>query len=228
MTAPTQIGMLLFPRMTQLDFTGPYEVFARMPDTAVHIVSASRDAVTTDRGLVLMPTTTYAQCPQLDVIVVPGGPGQQDLMTDEIALEFLRRQAPGARYVTSVCTGALVLGAAGLLRGHRATTHWTCLPLLELLGATPVDARVVVDRNRITGGGVTAGIDFGLHVAATLRGEKVAQQIQLTMEYNPQPPFTSGSPHTAPAEVVSAVRAGGQALQARRLATCQDIAARIP
>jgi cyclohexyl-isocyanide hydratase len=221
-----QIGMLLFPRMTQLDFTGPYEVFARLPNTTVHIVSASLDPVKTDRGLVLAPTTTYADCPPLSVIVVPGGPGQQDLMEDETALAFLRRQAAGARYVTSVCTGALVLGAAGLLDGYRATTHWMSLPLLKYLGAIPVEERVVIDRNRITGGGVTAGIDFGLFVAATLRGDAVAQQIQLQLEYNPQPPFQSGSPHTAPAGIVTALRTAGEPMQARRLATCQAIAKR--
>jgi len=220
--------MLLFPRMTQLDFTGPFEVFARLPDTTVHVVSASLAPVKTDRGLVLAPTVTFGDCPQLDVIVVPGGPGQQELMDDEPVLEFLRRQAAGAKYVTSVCTGALLLGAAGLLTGYRATTHWMSLPLLQVLGALPVDARVVIDRNRITGGGVTAGIDFGLSVAATLHGNAVAQQIQLQMEYNPQPPFQSGSPHTAPAEIVATLRKGGEALQARRLATCRAIAARRP
>ena len=192
MTAPrasTHIGMLLFPNMTQLDFTGPYEVFSRLPDATVHIVASSLDPVRTDRGLVLAPSTTYTACPQLDVVVVPGGPGQEALMQDEGVLDFLRQQAAGAKYVTSVCTGALVLGAAGLLTGYRATTHWTAMPLLPLLGATPVAARIVVDRNRITGGGVTAGIDFGLHLAAVLRGEDVAKQIQLQLEYDPQPPF---------------------------------------
>ena len=135
--ASTHIGMLLFPNMTQLDFTGPYEVFSRLPETTVHIVAASLDPVRTDRGLVLAPSTTYTTCPQLDVVVVPGGPGQEALMQDEGVLGFLRQQAAGAKYVTSVCTGALVLGAAGLLTGYRATTHWTAMPLLPLLGATP-------------------------------------------------------------------------------------------
>ena len=229
MTAPrasTHIGMLLFPNMTQLDFTGPYEVFSRLPETTVHIVAASLDPVRTDRGLVLAPSTTYTTCPQLDVVVVPGGPGQEALMQDEGVLGFLRHQAAGAKYVTSVCTGALVLGAAGLLTGYRATTHWTAMPLLPLLGATPVAARIVVDRNRITGGGVTAGIDFGLHLAAVLRGEDVAEQIQLELEYDPQPPFHSGTPATAPGDVVTAVRTRAEPLQARRLATCQAIARR--
>lgn len=221
-----QIGMLLFPRMTQLDFTGPFEVFARLPDATVHIVSATLHPVKTDRGLMLSPTVTYGDCPKLDVIVVPGGPGQQDLMEDATVLDFLRRQAVGAKCVTSVCTGALVLGAAGLLTGYRATTHWMSLPLLKLLGATPVEERVVIDRNRITGGGVTAGIDFGLFVAATLRGEAVAQQIQLQIEYNPAPPFQSGSPWTAPPAIVAALRSASDAMQSKRRATCEAIAKR--
>ena len=224
---PTRIGLLLFPGMTQLDFTGPYEVFARLPDSTVHIVAKSLDPVRTDRGLVLTPTVTCAECPRLDVVVVPGGPGQQALMEDAEILDFLRHQAQGAQYVTAVCTGSLVLGAAGLLQGYRATTHWLALPLLELLGATPVEARVVVDRNRVTGGGVTAGIDFGLTLAALLRGEAAAQQIQLQMEYNPEPPFAAGSPATAPAEIVAAARHAGERLFAERRATCERAAARL-
>src|SRR5438046_2080484 len=156
----------------------------------------------------------------------PADPAQEALMQDEGVLGFLRQQAAGAKYVTSVCTGALVLGAAGLLTGYRATTHWTAMPLLPLLGATPVAARIVVDRNRLTGGGVTAGIDFGLHLAAVLRGEDVAKQIQLELEYNPQPPFDSGTTATAPGAVITAVRTRAEPLQARRLATCQAIARR--
>lgn len=219
----TQIGMLLFPDMTQLDFTGPFEVFARLPNAEVHAVSRSLKPVRTERGLVMKPTATYKSAPPLDVVVVPGGPGQQLLMTDEGTLAFLRRQAENARYVTSVCTGALVLGAAGLLVGYRATTHWLSLPLLALLGATPVDARVVVDRNRITGGGVTAGIDFGLRVAAVLRGEGVAQSIQLQIEYNPEPPFRAGHPATAPASVVEGLRRKGEPLLRERRALCERI-----
>lgn len=199
-------------------------MFARLPNTEVLVVSKTLEPVRTDRGLILAPTTTYDACPPLHVVVVPGGPGQQGLMDDEAALAFLRHQAAQAKYVTSVCTGALVLGAAGLLRGYRATTHWLSLPPLPLLGAIPVDARVVVDRNRITGGGVTAGIDFGLTLAALLRGDAVAQQIQLQIEYNPAPPFTSGSPATAPASVVAAARSAGERLQARRRVTCEKIA----
>src|ERR1700733_1779526 len=174
-SAPCHIGLLLFPGMTQIDFAGPYEVFARLPDTIVHVVAKTADPVRTERGLVLVPTVTCNACPQLDVLVVPGGPGQQSLMDDEHVLAFLRRQAQQAKYVTSVCTGALVLGAAGLLRGYRATTHWLSLPLIELFGAIAVDERVVVDGNRMTGGGCTAGIDFVLRLAAMLGGGTVGQ-----------------------------------------------------
>jgi len=213
---PCHVGFLIFAGMTQLDFTGPYEVFARLPDTVVHVVSKTPGLIQTDRGLVLVPNVTCGACPPLDVIVVPGGPGQQNLMGDERVLDFLREQAKGARYVTSVCTGALVLGAAGLLRGYRATTHWLSLPLLEMFGAIPVEERVVVDRNRVTGGGITAGIDFSLLLAAILRGETVAQQIQLQMEYSPDPPFDCGSPATAPKALVDASRRAAAALQQER------------
>ncbi|HEX3939672.1 MAG TPA: DJ-1/PfpI family protein [Xanthobacteraceae bacterium] len=226
-TTPLQIGLLIFPDMTQLDFTGPYEVFARLPDTTVHIVAKASGPVRTDRGLVLVPTVTCAACPPLDVIVVPGGPGQQALMDDQEVLGFLRTQAQTARYVTSVCTGALVLGAAGLLTGHRATTHWLSLPLLEMFDAVPVDERVVIDRNRVTGGGVTAGIDFGLRLAAELRGEAIAQQIQLQMEYCPAPPFDAGSPATAPKDIVDKARRAAEPFQRERLETCRRVAARL-
>src|SRR5438046_3443823 len=201
--ASTHIGMLLFPNMTQLDFTGPYEVFSRLPETTVHIVAASLDPVRTDRGLVLAPRTTYTTCPQLDVVVVPGGPGQEALMQDEGVLGFLRQQAAGAKYVTSVCTGSLVLGAAGLLAGYRAVTHWTAMDYLALFGATPTKTRVCVDRNRITGGGVTAGIDFALTLVSILADRQTAEAIQLALEYNPAPPFNAGSPATAPPEVLA-------------------------
>jgi cyclohexyl-isocyanide hydratase len=201
------IGMLLFPRLTQLDLTGPYEVLARLPNTKVHLVAHSLDPVETDRGLTIMPTTTFATCPPLDVIVVPGGPGQQALMDDEVALEFLRRQARHATYTTSVCTGSLVLGAAGLLRGKRATSHWAALEHLPLLGAVPVKEKVVADGNIVTGAGVTSGIDFALSLAAILEGEQTAREIQLQIEYDPEPPFQSGSPESASPETLAALRA---------------------
>jgi cyclohexyl-isocyanide hydratase len=215
-STPYHIGLLLFPKMTQIDFAEPFEVFARLPDTTVHGVAKSLDPVRTDRGLILLPTVTCADCPPLDVVVVPGGPGQHDLTNDEVVLEFLRRQAAQAKYVTSICTGALALGAAGLLSGYRATTHWLSLPLLELYGATAVDQRVVVDRNRVTCGGCTAGLDFGLRLAAMLRGEAIAQQIQLQLEYSPAPPFQSGSPATAPKDVVETVRRAAEPFQRER------------
>ena len=162
--------------------------------------------VKTDRGMEIVPTVPIADCPPLDLVMVPGGPGQQDLMEDEVALEFLRKQAAGAKYVTSVCTGSLVLGAAGLLMGKRATSHWAAIDHLTALGAIPVSQRVVMDGNVITGAGVASGIDFALAVAAILEGEEVARQIQLQIEYDPSPPFDSGSTETASAETLALVK----------------------
>jgi cyclohexyl-isocyanide hydratase len=210
------VGMLIFPRLTQLDMTGPYEVLARLPHTRVHLVAHTLDAVKTDRGMMILPTITYADCPQLDVIVVPGGPGQQDLMEDALVLDFLRKQARGAKYVTSVCTGSLVLGAAGLLKGKRATCHWAAIEHLKALGAIPVSERVVVDGTTITGAGVAAGLDFGLALAAQLESEEVAREIQLQIEYDPAPPFASGSPRTAAPETVARVRSRLAALNDER------------
>ena len=214
--ATRQIGMLLFPALTQIDFTEPYEVFSRMPEAAIHVVAKTLDPVRSERGLVLVPTVTCAACPPLDVLVVPGGPGQHQAMHDEVLLDFLRRQAAQAEYVTSICTGALLLGAAGLLDGYQATTHWLSLPLLELYGAVPVERRVVVDRNRMTASGCTAGLDFALALAAKLAGDAVAQQIQLQLEYCPAPPFASGSPATAPQDIVAAVRSAAEPAQQQR------------
>jgi cyclohexyl-isocyanide hydratase len=220
--AEINVGLLLFPAMTQLDMTGPFEVFARMPRTNVHLVWKALEPVTTDRGLKMLPTTTIAACRPLDVICVPGGPGQVALMQDEAVLDFLRKQAETSRYVTSVCTGSLVLGAAGLLRGYKATCHWLSLDQLALLGAEPVADRIVMDRNRITGGGVTSGIDFALFVAAQLFDESVAKEIQLGIEYDPAPPFDAGSPRSADATLVDSVRAKLADRQAaRRAVTAQ-------
>ena len=202
-----RIGMLIFPRLTQLDMAGPYEVLARLPNTTVDLVAATREPVTTDRGMQILPTTTYADCPPLTVIMVPGGPGQQDLMEDEEALGFLRQQAAQAQFITSVCTGSLVLAAAGLLRAKRATCHWAALEYLALMGAVPVGEKVVVDGNVVTGAGVTSGIDFALSLAALLDGEETAREIQLQIEYDPQPPFNSGSPKTAAPETVATLMA---------------------
>ncbi|WP_446903593.1 DJ-1/PfpI family protein [Burkholderia sp. YIM B11467] len=196
------IGLLVFPGVQQLDLTGPHDVLASLPDAAVHLVWKSRDAVASSSGLALAPTTTFDDCPPLDVICIPGGIGINDLLLDAETIAFVQQRAASARYVTSVCTGALLLGVAGLLRGRRATTHWAFHALLEPLGAVPVRERVVRDGNLITGGGVTAGIDFALTIAAELAGDEEAQAIQLQLEYAPAPPFDAGSPDTAPASVV--------------------------
>jgi cyclohexyl-isocyanide hydratase len=201
-----QIGLILFPRLTQLDLTGPFEVLARLPNADVHLLWKDLDPVVSDVGLRILPTKIFAECPDLDVICIPGGPGMNELLEDEEVLSFVRHQGATARYVTSVCTGALVLGAAGLLQGYKAATHWASMPFLEAFGATAVNTRVCIDRNRITGGGVTAGIDFGLLLAEVLSDRMTAEKIQLYMEYNPQPPFAAGSPDTAPPAVVSEFR----------------------
>ena len=213
---PFQIGLLLFPNLTQLDMTGPYEVFIKFPESRVHLVWKTLDPVTAAGGMQLLPSATFADCPQLDLVCVPGGAGMNALINDEETLDFLRRQAPGARYVTSVCTGSLVLGAAGLLRGKRATTHWMSLPMLAAFGCEPVAERVVVDGNIITGGGVTAGIDFALTVAGEMLGAEAAERIQLGMEYDPHPPFDAGSPDRAAASVVEAVSAAAAPRQTER------------
>jgi cyclohexyl-isocyanide hydratase len=211
-----QIGLLIFPRMTQLDMTGPFEVFARVPNATVHLIWKKIEPVVCDTGLTLTPTTTLSDCPELDVICIPGGPGQIDLMEDGDVIEFVRRQGQQARYVTSVCTGALVLGAAGLLRGYKAATHWASMDNLAHFGAEAVKTRVCIDRNRITGGGVTAGIDFGLVLASKLTDNVTAEKIQLYMEYNPEPPFESGSPDSAPPAVLAAFNEMARGMLTRR------------
>jgi cyclohexyl-isocyanide hydratase len=221
------IGMLIFPRLTQLDMTGPYEVLARLPNTKVYLVAHTMAPVKTDRGMEIVPTITLADCPQLDLVMVPGGAGQQDLMEDAIVLEFLRKQAAGAKYVTSVCTGSLVLGAAGLLKGKRATCHWTAIEHLRPLGAIPMSQRVVMDGNIITGAGVAAGIDFALAVAAILEGEEVAKQIQLQIEYDPSPPFDCGSTEKASAEMVALLRGRGAALSEQRRVVAERVGKRL-
>lgn len=210
------IGLLCFPAVQQLDLTAPYEVFAALPEARVHLIWKDLSPVTSATGLVLTPTTTLAECPPLDVLCVPGGAGINALLLDTEVLDFLRRQAAQARYVTAVCTGALVLGAAGLLRGKRATTHWASLPLLPLLGAKAVAERVVRDGTLFTAGGVTAGMDFALTLAAEIAGEAQAQAIQLGLEYDPAPPFQAGSPDLAPPAVVAAVRTRLNTIQLER------------
>ena len=206
MTAALNIGILIFPKVTQLDATGPAQMLARVPGARIHMIWKTRDPVPTDAGFSIVPNATFADCPQLDLVCVPGGTGQIELMTDQETLDFLRRQATGARYVTSVCTGSLVLGAAGPLEGYKSACHWAWRDMLVDFGAIPVAERVVRDRNRISGGGVTAGIDFGLAVAAELAGEEAAKSIQLGFEYDPQPPFDCGSPEKAGPERVARMR----------------------
>ncbi len=201
------IGMVLFPDLTQLDLTGPYEVLTRAPGAKVHLIARDRSPVASENGLAIVPTTTFADSPPLDILFVPGGWGQVAAGEDPATLEFLRTQGARATWVTSVCTGSLLLGAAGLLRGYRATTHWAFMDLLPLVGAEPVHERVVIDRNRITAGGVTSGIDFGLTLLARLAGPELAQAVQLSLEYDPAPPFRAGHPSVAPPEVVATVRA---------------------
>ncbi|MEZ2590177.1 DJ-1/PfpI family protein [Pantoea agglomerans] len=227
MNRPLQIGLLLFPDVTQLDLTGPWEVFARTPGVECHLIWKDLQPVRSDRGLSILPTTTFADCPPLDVICVPGGPGQIALMSDDVTLNFLRQQADQAKWVTSVCTGSLVLGAAGLLKGYRATSHWSSIDQLALLGAEPVSERVVRDRNRISGAGVTSGIDFALTLVAEIAGDAVAKSVQLQMEYDPEPPFTSGSPHTAPPQEVEQARAKMAEFLATRRAATERAALRL-
>ncbi|MBB4816309.1 MULTISPECIES: isonitrile hydratase [Pseudomonas] len=196
------IGFVLFPGIQQLDLTGPYDVLGSLPDVKLHLVWKDLAPVTSSTGLVFTPTMTYADCPALDVICVPGGSGVGALMEDPVTLDFLKAQADTARYVTSVCTGSLVLGAAGLLRGRKATTHWAYHDMLAPLGAIPVQDRVVRDANLLTGGGITAGIDFALTLAAELYSPEAAQLVQLQLEYAPAPPFNAGRPDTAPQAVL--------------------------
>lgn len=203
MTLP--IGMLVYPSITQLDLTAPYEVLHRVPDAKVHLVWKTKEPVRTESGFALLPDTTLDDCPDLDVVFVPGGFGQAALMKDDAVLSFLRRQSLQAKYVTSVCTGSLLLGAAGLLEGYEATTHWAYVDLLPIFGATHKKGRVVRDRNRITAGGVTAGIDFGFALATELAGEAVAKKIRLGLEYDPSP-STGGHPDTADPAHVEEIR----------------------
>lgn len=222
-----QIGLLLFPNLTQLDLTRPFEVFARTPGAEVHLLWKTLEPVRDDRGMRILPSRTLAETPQLDVICVPGGPGQIDLMLDDEVLDFLRAQAKDARWITSVCTGSLVLGAAGLLKGYKATTHWASHDQLAMFGAEPVQARYVIDRNRATGGGVTAGIDFALKLVAEMLGENVAKGIQLSIEYNPAPPFDAGSPDRAGEAVVGPMRGMMAPMLQKRLAASKLAAARL-
>jgi cyclohexyl-isocyanide hydratase len=227
MSKPLQIGIPIFPNVTQLDFTGPLQVFSSLPNTTIHLIWKRIEPVTTDTVLTITPTVSFADCPQLDVICVPGGAGTDDMVNDVEMHDFLRAQAAAAKYITSVCTGSLVLGAAGLLNGYRATTHWTAMEYLGPYGALPTKTRVCVDRNRVTGGGITAGIDFALTLVSVMVGREMAEAIQLRLEYNPAPPFNSGSPDTASPEILARMNQWIEAGRERRSAANQRAAARL-
>ncbi len=228
--AAFRIGLLLFPGLTQLDLTGPYEVFARVPGATVYLLWKTLEPVRSDRGMAILPTATLETCPPLDLVCVPGGPGVNEVLTDSEVLGFLRRTAPGARYITSVCSGSLVLGAAGLLRRRRAGSHWMSREMLRSFGAEPVDERTVIDGNVVTGGGVTAGIDLALRVVAEIAGRDTAEAIQLAIEYDPRPPFDAGSPHRARQDLVQQVVRAAQPMlrdraeQVRRAAAAMEAA----
>lgn len=221
---PIRIGLLAFPGLTQLDLTGPAQVFSTLPDARVHVLWKTRDPIAADGGITLAPDTTLDECPRLDVVCVPGGAGVVPLMEDQEILAFLRQRAEEARFVGSICTGSLVLAAAGLLRGRKATTHWGWTDLLAPLGAIHAPGRVVRDGKFFTGGGVTAGIDFALSIIAELAGPEAAQAIQLGIEYAPAPPFNAGSPDTAPESVIRLVRARMSARRAERDAVIARVA----
>lgn len=221
------IGALVFDGMDQIDLTGPFEVFSRLPNTSCRLYGITSGSVRDVRGLHLTPDAALAEAPPLDVLHVPGGFGQEALMADETVLAWLRAQAAGAHHVFSVCTGALLCGAAGLLRGRHATTHWSCQHLLPFYGAIPVDARVVVDGNWVFAAGVTAGMDGALRLASMLRGEAAAQAIQLYMAYAPEPPFDCGTPETAPAAILATARRASAEITAQRKRTAIRIAAAL-
>ena len=221
------IGSLLFEGLDQIDLTGPFEVLSRIPNATHRIYAKSIAPVHDVMGLRITPDATLAEAPQLDILHVPGGRGQEAVMEDEDVLGWLRRQAEGAKKVLSVCTGALLCGAAGLIRGKRATTHWASFHLLPWFGAVPVDERVVIDGDWIFAAGVTAGIDGALRLAAELRGDEVAQAIQLHIAYAPEPPFDSGTPETAPTAILDQARRAVRGITAQREATARRVAARL-
>jgi cyclohexyl-isocyanide hydratase len=223
----TKIAFLLFPGLTQLDMTGPAQILSRLPGATIDLVWETKEPVMTDAGFAVVPTATFADVPSADILCIPGGVGVSDVMNHDAAMAWIRAVAAEAAWVTSVCTGSLILGAAGLLRGYEATTHWAWHHHLALFGAKPVKARTVVDRNRITGGGVTAGIDFALTLAAQVSGEGVARTLQLAFEYDPAPPFDGGTPDKAGPEIVAAYTAAVSANFPAREAELVDVAKRL-
>lgn len=221
-----QIGSLLFEGLDQIDLTGPFEVLSRIPNATYRVYGKTVAPVRDIRGLRLTPDAAIADAPKLDVLHVPGGFGQEALMEDTEVLDWICAQAGHAR-VFSVCTGALICGAAGLLMGRRATTHWASFHLLPYFGATPVNERVVVDGDWVFAAGVTAGIDGALRLAANLRGDDIAKGIQLYMQYAPEPPFNSGTPETAPAAIMEQARLAVAPITAQRESTAQRVAIKL-
>jgi len=222
-----QIGGILFPQLDQADFTGPFEILSRIPNSSFHVLAKDKQPVRDAKGLILTPEKMFSESPTLDVLLVPGGGGVNAVMEDEATLAFVREQAAGARFIFSVCTGALVCGAAGLLKGHKATTHWASHHLLKYFGAVPVKERVVIDNSLVTAAGVTAGLDGALRMVSLLRGERAAQDIQLYVQYAPEPPFDCGDPKTAPPDIVQAGQRALQGLINDRLVIVKRVAARL-
>jgi cyclohexyl-isocyanide hydratase len=225
-SATIEIGILFFPGMTQLDVTGPFEVLARLPGARIHLLWKTIEPITSDVGLTLMPTTAFADCPKLDVLCVGGGPGQAALMEDQEVMDFVARAGESARYVTSVCAGSFILAGAGLLNGYRSACHWLSRDQLSIYGVIPVAERIVIDGNRISGGGVTAGIDFGFQLAAILCGDEVAKRLQLFLEYDPQPPFDI-SERNAPPELIASIRAAARPMLEDRARSNERAMARL-
>ncbi len=221
---PLSVAFLLFPNVTQLDLTGPAQVLSRLGNAKIDLVWKSRDPVMTDAGFAILPTATFADISQADILCVPGGVGVTDVMMDEAAMAWVRQIGASAQWVTSVCTGSLILGAAGLLTGYKATSHWAWHHHLTLFGAEPIKARTVFDRNRVTGGGVTAGIDFALSLMAAIRGEEHARLVQLALEYDPAPPFDSGSPEKASEAMIKGYAERMTALAPNREAEMKEAA----
>ena len=223
-----KIGILIYDNMTQLDATGPFECFARIPGARVYLIAKRKRPVTAEFGLRIVPDITLNRCPRLDVLCVPGGSGVNQLLSDRSVITFIRRQARSARYITSVCTGSLLLGAAGLLRGRRATCHWLSLPLLKVFGATPTRRRIEHDGRLVTAGGITAGIDFGLWMAERCAGIRKAREIQLLLQYDPHPPARAGTPRQAGTKITEAVVKERVALQRVRAELVNKAAAQLP
>ena len=227
MTEPLHIAFLLFPNVTQLDLTGPAQVLSRLGNARLDLVAKTMDPVATDAQFALLPTATFAEVPRTDILCVPGGFGTVAAMEDEETLAWLRQVAAEAKWVTSVCTGSLLLAAAGLLTGYRAACHWASREQLAFFGAEPVAERVVFDRNRVSGGGVTAGIDFALALTAAIRGEEHAKFVQLSLEYDPHPPFDSGSPERADPETLARYKAMVERLAPGRVEKVRTIANKL-